>query len=217
MQLHFKCRVCGSTKLIKPDSRYQCFQDYTYCQAEWMDMTHPLPELETNIFWRSDEIPQIGEKRFLKIRHPFCGETGKNFRTLFQPALSSVNGIGEPPEELEQSAVVTCQLDEILEKNDFCAWVSVTVREVLLLSELYRHYPEQASPDLFEKFQERGSAVQTYPFSWQNWDYDSWTMQGDVGEWKLFFTDPNGKKHLILLYYWGSCDEILYIGNIIKS
>ncbi len=202
-----------------PDSHYQCFQDYIYCQAEWLDMSkQSLPELKTDIFRRSDGFPKTGEKRYLKVSHPFCCKTGKNFKTLFQPAMSSVNGIGEPPEELEQSAVVTCQLDEILSKNDFCAWISVTVREVILLSELYQHYPAQVSPDLFEKFTSHNPhAVQLYSFSWQNWDYDSWTAQGDVGEWKLFFTDPDGTKHLILLYYWGNCDEILYIGNIIKN
>lgn len=218
MQSLFKCKVCGNTKLTEPDKNYQCFQDYTYCQAEWLDMTQPLPELETNIFWRSDEIPEPGEKRILKVSHPFCCGLGKQFKTLFQPAMSSVNGIGEPPEELEQSAIVTCQLDEFLSKNDFCAWISVTVKEIILLSRLYLHYPEQVRPDLFAPFTTHNPhSVQLYSFTWKNWDYDCWTMQGDVGEWKLFFTDPSGIKHLLLLGYWGSCDQILYIGNIIKN
>ena len=201
-----------------PNEKYQCFQELLYCiNTEWLAVTQPVPELETDVFQRSDEIPKKGEKRYLKIRHPFCLDSGNCFKTLFFPALSSVNGIGEPPEELEQSALVTCRLDEFLLKNDFNAWVSVTVKEVILLSELYQYYPAQINTDLFQPFTSYNPyAIQLYPFTWKNWDYDSWTAQDDAGEWKLFFTDPNGKKHLILLSEWGNCDAILYIGNIVN-
>ncbi len=219
MQSLFKCRVCGSSKLPKPDETFQYFEEFLYCiNTEWLDMAQPIPELETNIFLRSDEIPKTGEKRYLKIRHPFCLTSDNCFKTLFMPASSSVNGIGEPPEELEQSALVTCHLDKFLSRNDFCAWVSVTVQEVILFSELYQYYPARIHSDLFAPFTTHNPhAVQLYPFTWKNWDYDCWTAQGDAGEWKLFFTDPSGIQHLLLWSYWGACDELLYIGNIIKN
>ena len=219
MRLAFKCRVCGSEKLPCPELRYDCFVSHTHChETEWSDLTENPPALEEQHWERSEILPEQGEQRLIKVHYPFCCKTGENFRTLFQPALSAINGFGEPPEELNQSAIITCRLDNILSRNEHEAWISVTVTEMILLSDLCRYYPAHVRPELFEAFQSHNPhSVQCYPFSWQNWKYDCWTAQGDVGEWKLFFTDETGKKHLILLETWGMCDSMLYIGNIVEK
>ena len=84
-----------------------------------------------------------------------------------------------------------------------------------MLPDLYKYYPEQVKPDLFEKYEP--SDIRPSSCVYQNWFYDQWNIQGDLGEWKLFFTDDSGKQHLILMGKWDFHQDIIYIGNILKS
>ena len=162
-----------------------------------------------------EKIPGLHEQCFLKVAYPFHGEPGEKFWFLYQPGLSFYNGWDEYPEELNQSAMIQCRFEKILTQNEYSATISVIITEVRMLRDLYQYYPEHVRPDLFEKFEP--SDVRPSSFSYQEWFHDEWNIQGDLGKWKLFFTDETGKQHLILMGRWDTHRDDIYIGNITES
>ncbi|MDE7361581.1 MAG: hypothetical protein K2N38_06585 [Oscillospiraceae bacterium] len=208
----FKCRCCNSIVDEKP-SLADGFSELAY-DMEWLEVGQPVPPLEEHVWLRSDKIPEVGERRFIKVRPPFSQNIGDSFNVLYSPALSSNNGWEEYPEELSSSAVVGCVYEKTVGADEFCAWIEVTVENVIPFPELYKHYPCRKVSSLFEGgFGEYAKLS----FRWQNWEFYTFSAQGDCGEWRLIFIDSEGKRHLLMFYEWGWHDGFVQLGNAVQE
>lgn len=214
MTMFFKCRCCGKFINEKP-SLVEGFSELAYDDMEWLEVGESVPPLEEHIFPRADRIPEVGERRFIKVQVPFAQEIGNRFNVLYSPALSSLNGWATYPEELSGSAVVGCVYERTVISDEFCAWIEVTAERVIPFPELYTHYPcRKVSWCLFEsgfgKHAELG-------FRWQNWEFYTFPSQDDFGEWRLIFTDSEGKRHLLMSYEWGWHGGVVQLGNAVTE
>lgn len=216
MKLQLKCKCCGEAANINRTIWANGFSDLAYDDiCEWSDFSENPPELEEDHWERAVRVPEIGETRLIKVVFSFSFETGESFKLLFRPAWSFFNGWEEYPEELEQSAIVTCKLTSIKESNEYSAWATVRIEDVIMLKDICKRYPEQYTENRLEDFDV--TRVQFEDLQYQNWEYYSWNAQGDCGEWKLIYQDENGIRHLILLGEWSFHGRDVYIGNIVNE
>lgn len=205
----FKCPVCGKTPKQKHASD---FAIELYENAlEWPEDGEQIP-LDKNYYNRLGTVPQVGEKRFVNVRYPFHQEVGEEFWTLFMPGMSYFNGWEEAPEELFQSAIVKCRMEQVVEEHIRESWVKVTILEVIPLQEVSKRFlaVENGGKQCIAS-NERCEEL----FEYKCWKYFSWNCQGDVGGWTLVYVDESGVNHLILANEWLMCDEHTWCGNVI--
>ena len=185
-----------------------------YDDMEWLEAGQPVPPLEEHGWPRADKMPEVGERRFIKVGPPFAQEVGTRFNVLYLPALSALNGWGEYPEELSGSAVVSCIYEKTVSANDFCAWIEASVESVIPFPELYKHYPCRKVSSLLEgAFGEEAKLE----FRWQNWEFYAVSTQGDFGEWQIIFTDSDNVKHLIMFCEWDCHSGYAQLGNAVQE
>lgn len=207
----FKCRCCGSIVDEKPSYLAEGFSELAY-DMEWLEVGQPVPPLEEHIWLRANKMPEVGERRFIKVGPPFSQEIGSRFNILYSPALSSNNGWEEYPGEISDSAVVGCVFEKTVGADEFCAWIEVTVESVIPFPELHKHYPRRKVSSLFKGgFGEYAKLS----FCWQNWEFYTFSAQGDCGEWRLIFIDSEGKRHLLMFYEWGWHGGFVQLGNAV--
>ncbi len=213
MKLHLKRGTCNCT--VSNEPRY-CppFLFHGYDDAmEWSDFVDDVPDLETRFWQRSDTLPNPGESRLVKLRDPFCRSTGEDFWSLFLPGLSSVNGWGEYPNEIDLSAFVQCSLTDVISANSGRAWARIAVSRVIMLRDACTLLPAATDDSDFIS----GIA----DFSWRhltifgNWILFEGNFEGDLGRWALVNV-REGKYHLIMFGEWGFHESDAYFGNLIQ-
>lgn len=204
----FKCPVCGSTPKQKPSSDF-AIELYENA-VDWPENGEQIP-LDKKYYNRLGTVPQVGENRFVNVRYPFHQEIGEEFWSLFMPGMSYFNGWDEAPEELFQSAVVKCRMEQMAEEHIRESWVKVTILEAIPLQEVSKKFPA------VENGENSAWLVMECEdlFEYKCWKYYSWNCQGDVGGWSLVYVDESCVNHLILANEWLMCDEHTYCGNII--
>ena len=210
-KLYFPCKACGKPIELNKDPE-PGFSIIAYDEMlEWSDFTKDVPPLNENIWCRSEALPKKGEKRIVKAHFPFHFQTGEVFWTLFQPAQSFFNGWDEHPEELDKSGIVSCRFESILEKSEECAWIEVTVTEVIALKDISSRFPVFAYDGRFDWLINNADMQYEY----KNWTFYSWSAQGDLGEWILIYKDKQEIQHIILYSKWDYHASDLHCGNII--
>lgn len=209
----FKCRCCSRIVDEKP-SLAEGFSELAYDDMEWLEVGQPVPPLEEQIWPRADKMPEVGERRLINVDPPFNQEVGDRFNVLYLPALSSVNGWEEYPEELSGSAVVSCVYEKTVGADEFCAWIEVTVESVIPFPELYKHYPLRKVSSLLE-----GGLGEhlTLACRCDSWEYYTYSAQGDWGEWRLIFVDDEKVRHLVLCCEWYTHGGFVQCGNAVRE
>ena len=204
----FTCPVCGCEPKQKPISDF-AIELYENA-VDWPENDEEIP-LDKQHFCRLESMPQVGEQRLVCVRYPFHQEAGDEFYTLFMPGMSYLNGWEEAPEELFQSAVVKCRMEQVAQQYIKESWIRITILEVIPLQEITKRFPAQEKGEDSERFVTQCEDL----FEYKCWKYYSWNCQGDVGGWALVYVDEACVNHLILANEWLMCDEYTYCGNII--
>lgn len=207
----FKCSCCNSIVDEKP-SLAEGFSELAYDDMEWLEVGQIVPPLEEHIWLRADKMPEVGERRFIKVKPPFSQNISDSFNVLYSPALSALNGREEYPEELSDSAVVSCVLEKTVSVDEYCAWIEVSVENVIPFTELYKHYPLRKVLGLFE-----GGLGEhlTLACRCDRWEYYTYSAQGDWGEWRLIFVDKENVRHLVLCCEWYTHGGFVQLGNAV--
>ncbi len=207
--LGLRCRLCGELAEQEKMPKYG-FSGVAYDYAEWADASQNTPSLDEQVWLRSDSVPTVGEERIIRVTFPFCFENDEKFELLFMPALSSLNGWDEYPDEIDKSAIVGCELLEIIEADDSEAWIKVKIVSVIMLSDISEKYPPKSSELLPSRSMLR---EYQYTYKFDNWEYSTFTAEGDIGSWELVYTDNSGVRHLIIYAEWGFHYNYVYYGN----
>ncbi len=206
----FKCRCCGET--VDEIPKLTAGMSELIFEPEWLAKGEDVPPLGKDIWLRSDEFPQVGERRIVKVGAPFKADIGESVSFLYLPANAALNDWDSAPEELELSAVVYGTFVKVLSSDLYAAWIEIVIEEVIPFPEVYRHYPCRKVSSLFEG----GFGEYTdLDFRWDNWDYYMFTAQGDCGEWRLIFTDSEGVRHLVMFYEYGIHEGYVQVGNAV--
>ena len=198
-----KCPICGNVPKQK-NELYFAVELYESA-LDWPKNGEQIPL--DKFYDRLEEMPQVGEKRFVNVMYPFHQEVGEEFWSLFMPGTSYFNGWDTAPEELFQSAVVKCCMEQVIEES----WIEITILEVIPLHKISKKFPVV---DNGENSAWRVTKCEDL-FEYKCWKYYSWNCQGDVGGWSLVYVDEACVNHLILSNEWMMCDEHTYCGNII--
>lgn len=211
MKLHLSCRACKHT--LSHDTTFLSpflYRGYD-SSLEWSDFVDTVPDLANSIWQRSDVVPGTGESRLVRIHYPFSQSSGEKFWSLYQPALSSINGWSEYPEEIDASAFVECEVTDIASSTPHEAWARVTVSRVIMVRDAFSTLPVNTeSPDFITEY------------SWQevtphaNWLLLESSYEGDFGESALVRT-VGDKYHLVLFSTWGLHESTAYLGNVLQS
>lgn len=206
------CNRCPEIKKI-PNG----FVDWAYSEMEWSDFETEaeVPSLSEKHWTRSDRIPKIDELRIIKVTSPFNEKCRNKFYIEFMPALALINGY-DNTEQLRDSAIVQCSLEKIILADEYSAWIEVKILKVILLSELPEIYPPFLTNHEIEGFDGISSYIDTDLMD-DTWKIMSWSAQGDLGEEKTFYTDADGIRHLVRMYYWNFCENATYFGNIVQT
>lgn len=205
-----KCPVCGKMPKQKhsTDFAIELYEN----ALEWPEDGERIP-IDKKYYDILGTAPHVGQKRFVKVRYPFHQKIGEDFWTLFMPWMSYLNGWDEAPEELYQSAIVKCRMEQVAEEYIRESWVKVTVLDVIPLQEVSKRFPavenRENSAWLVTKYEDL--------FEYKCWKYFSWNCQGDVGGWSLVYVDELGVNHFILANEWIMCDEHTWCGNVIVN
>lgn len=206
----FKCRCCNET--VDEIPKLTAGMSELVFEPEWLAKGEDIPPLDEHIWLRSDEFPQAGERRLIKVSAPFKADIGERLNLLYLPANAALNDWDGAPEELELSAVVYGIFERVLSNDNYCAWIEVNIERVVPFPELCKHYPCRKISSLFEG----GFGECTkLDFRWRNWEYYVFSAQGDCGEWRLIFTDDEGKRHLVMFYEYGWHDGFAQVGNAV--
>lgn len=192
------------------------FAGWAYSEMEWSDFETKVPPLEEQHWPRSERIPVVGESRIVLVTSPFDEKCGNTFYIEFVPPLALFNGY-ESAEELRDSAIVQCKFERILSADEYCAWIEVKILKVILLSELPEIYPPSQTNCEIEEFDGIRSKDIYIDFMDDTWKIMSWSGQGDLGEYKTFYTDTNGVRHLVRLDYWVGGEHAIFFGNIVQT
>lgn len=208
----FRCTCCEEFVCEKPQL-ISGFCELAYDEFEWLEVGEGVPPLDENIWTRSDKIPEVGEKRYLKISAPFNQNIGERFNVLFSPSLSALNGWEEYPEEIFNSAVVVCTFEKIVQADEYRAWIEIVIECVIPFEELYKHYPcvEKTTDEIGYGFELE------LDFRYKCWEYYSYSAQGDFGEWRLVYMDNDGVRHTVLIGEYSMHKDFVCCGNVINK
>ena len=214
-RIHFKCKACK--EYAEPDrSVYEGFVDWAYRCAEWSDFDENVPPLDQDIFLRKKTLPKTGMMYSIKVAKPFDEMIGNNVNINFVPALAYINGFGDSPDDINNSAIVRCRIDKIIAKDEFSAWIRVLVTDITLYSELYKKHRPSPTDKTLEAFSHYRECDWT-ELSTDRWKVVSWTGQGDIGEEKIIYIDDNNVRHLVAMGYYDFHQEIMYLGNVVEN
>jgi hypothetical protein len=216
MKISFPCKVCGSEECRNEYRDLKGFDivGYEVC-VQWSESLDSIPEKNGNGWWmRLDEMPSLSEHRVVHVEKPFNEDVGSYFWTLYLPALSSINGIGEHIQEIESSAFVKCKIESVLYSDDTEAWIEVFISEVKPLKEF--------SDLLLQRQEEISIWSQIYDFEndhivrYQDWIYYAGAAQGDLGNWLIIKMVEN-KPYLVALGEWTFHQDAAYMCNMVLS
>jgi hypothetical protein len=165
---------------------------------------------------RLNTQPVLDEIYTLRVSTPFTANSDQPFWILYQPALTSMNGWGDPPEEIPLCCLVQATLHDVIEcgRADHCgdyAWVNVHIQQVIPLGEIVHRFAETTSGEACRMVQQ--SLSQGYEkIEWEEWTIISVSAQGNVGSWIV--TQPhNGYQTIVLSCDWWVDEDDLYAGN----
>ena len=214
-RIFFKCKACN--KYVEPDRTVQDgFVDWAYWCAEWSDFNENVPPLDQNIFLRKETLPKTGDMYSIKVETPFDEMIGNSVNINFVPALAYINGFGDSPDDINNSAIVRCRIEKVITKDEFSAWIRVLVTDVTLYSELYKKYCTSSTDKTLEAFSYYKECDWT-ELNTNRWKVVSWTGQGDIGEEKIIYIDDANVRHLVAMGYYDFHQEIMYLGNVVEN
>lgn len=206
----FRCTCCNEFVDENPQL-VNGFCEFAYDGFEWLEVGESVPPLDERIWTRSESVPIVGEKRFLKVSAPFNQDFGDRFNMLFSPALSALNGWDDYPEELFDSAVVVCTFEKVVHADEYRAWIEVAIKDVIPLKDLHKHYPRVETDDVI------GYGFELkLDFRHKCWEFYSFSAQGDFGEWQLVYVDNEGLRHIILIGEYSMHKDFVCCGNVIN-
>jgi hypothetical protein len=169
--------------------------------------------------WSDKNItPKVGDKRILRVKVPFDEEIGAVFTNVYEPWQMFLNGwdSAASPEDIYKAAAVLCRFEEVLWADDFSAFISIGILNVMPLCELYKYIPETVTDERF--FEEFGSHEEVWTdYEDEHLLYRFWSAQGDVSESQLIYTEGNGKRHEIMNSWYGKHDDFYYFYNIVNE
>ncbi len=210
-KLSFKCRACNAfIEEVPKDNKDFNINGYDNI-IEWSDFLEDdiLPDISEKIWARSDTLPKESSVRIVKAQPNFSFVVGEAFWTLYSPALSIINGWDDYPEDIEKSALVRCRLKEVIDYDEYCAWVAVTIKKVILFNDIVNEYPEKIiSTNYLESVSIYGT---TYLLEYGDWLYFDCSAQGDIGSWCLVKKNEDN-YHLVLYNEWGFHEDFFLCG-----
>lgn len=213
-RLSLKCRACEHddqpTQRVLLGFALIAYDD----MLEWSDFVKDAPPANERCWVRSDTQPCVGEHRIVNAQCPFNFKIGDRFWVLYRPALSSLNGWEDSPNEIELSALVKVRFVRTLSHGDYNAWVKVRVEDVLPLGQICDRFPARVikRKDLWPQW---GAFAEHPGCTCGDFSLYSWNDQGDVGGWYVTYTDPSHVTHVILYNEWYSHHDDIYCGNIV--
>ncbi|MFD0589276.1 hypothetical protein ACFQZE_14900 [Paenibacillus sp. GCM10027627] len=182
---------------------------------EWSDFEDEVPSLEEEQWMRSDQPPERGQLRTLKVHHPFHMKMGEPFWVMYTPVLTSFNGWDSHPEEIEQTAFVQCSIERVMERNEFKAWLRIKVLDVRMVTDFNEIFLERDGNsgylDDFEMFRDSNSP---HIFSYRDWLFISAGSQGNIGVWGLVKCIDH-QYHMLVFGAWEFHENNAYGGNIL--
>ncbi len=216
--LRFKCKACN--KYVEMNKKTPSpFVGWAYCNCiEWADFTDDVPDLSEQHWIGSEHTPIVNEMRVVRVHKPFDEKIGNEFFALYEPALLFFNGWDDSTkEEIRKCAVVKCRFEKILVSDEYSAWISVSIKKVMLLHELCNYYENAVTDIPIDEF--KGIPESEYNIIFQNdeWLVTSWDAQGDCGETKWIYTDECGVRHLVMQMWFEFHEDIIYLGNITNN
>lgn len=212
--MNFRCRVCKESVHMKKEVGRH-FSGWAYDCAEWSDFDENVPALSEKHWVRSEKTPVVGETRSAFVTDPFDEETGNEFFLLYEPALLHFNGWDDNPDDIDKCAIVRCRFEKVLLSDEYSAWISVKVTEVIFMHELYRAFTEVRTHQPIDAFE----GIRGHELYFQNdrWLITGWSGQDDAGETRWIYTDDSGEKHLVMTLNYTFHKSVLNIGNIVNS
>jgi hypothetical protein len=165
---------------------------------------------------RLNTQPLLNEVYTLRVSTPFTATSAQPFWVLYQPALTSINGWGDPPEEIPLCCLVQAVLLDVIEygKGQYggdYAWITVQIQQVVPLNEIVQRFPPNSSGEACRMVQQNLS--QSYErVEWEDWTIISVSAQGNVGGW-IVTRHYNGSQTIVLYCDWWIDEDDLYAGN----
>lgn len=191
------------------------FQAWAYSDMEWSDFKREEVPPSDALHWaHSVNIPKVGEIRSVLVGYPFAQKIGSEFYMVYQPALVFNNGY-QSTEDINSTAIVKCRFEDIITSSEYNAWITVEILNVYLLHELTKAffaYPIDEELESYAGFRE----CDTVDLIDDRWECKCWTEQGEVGEYKIIYTDESGVRHLVYMTRHFGTSKETYFGNIIK-
>lgn len=174
--------------------------------VEWS----PSQEAHHDDFWlRPDQLPRQGTTRAIKLLMP--PPPTPSFWVIFQPALSTLNGWSEHPEEIKNSALVEVKVQSPLAQN----WILVDVSNVLPFAELSDYFPPSADDDIDELLDRLYPT--TVHVQSENWHFVHSDLESELGFWMVFTNDGVTLSTLLYGHYMSGSATQAYAGNRLLS
>lgn len=209
-KVELKCLACNKNHItypVRPNTIKSAYFDMT----EWLDIGVIRPKLSEKGWPRGNHVPTIGEKRTIKVRHPFKFNIHDEFCTFFMPALSSLNGWDSYPEEIDNSAIVCCKLVSIYELSEYEAWVEVEIMNSYKISVIAEKEIKFSYDNFF--LEDYSVFESIFVLEYENYIYVSASIEGDIGAWSLIYKE-NEKYKLLLHSEWNVYQDIVYYTNM---
>lgn len=208
----FPCPACKgiADKAPKENDRFEiCGIEEV---AEWSDFApDEIPALDERIWARSEQLPQPGELKAVRVSHPFHMSIGETFWTLFLPALSHFNGWDSHPEEINGSGFVQCTLERILERGENQAWVALRIKRTISLPEMDAVLPQRDGSGYLEPL---GWYGEPDVFRHGEWTFFSVSAQGNLGVWALI-RQRKSANLLVAMGEWEFHSSLVFGGNLV--
>lgn len=212
-RIYFKCSSCNNYVENKTRVAPKGFHGVAYSCCKWYDIIDDSGSYKH----LSVDMPKIGEQRIVRVEMPFDEYEKNQFDILFVPALSQLNGWDEYPDDICKFTIVRCEINKILDIDEYGAFLSVNIKDVTPVSELYRKYPEALTEQSLEEYEGISVCTDKIEMNGSRFEYCCWTGQGDIGEQKLIFTDDKGIRHLVITELWSFHESFVFFGNIIQK
>jgi hypothetical protein len=191
--------------------------------AMWGDFDENLPTNTQSPY--SDEAPEAGAKRTMYVYEPFRAVSGDPVWVLYRARDSQSNGWEDRPEDIDSSALVRCDLVEVLNNRVNAAWIAVKVLEVVPLPDLVNRFDESSGGEIplapagrvtrSRRGETSIAPCRNPPHSitrTEHWLLLDWNLEGDIGEWILCRKTVRGYS-LVLYGFWALLENYLLAGN----